>query len=140
MAIQLDTIEALKAKMKEAPEVSKEKRHVSKQEAIRELKRDIDAMQKRGYTLDDIAKFLSDGGLQITTPTLKSYLQRSKSDKTKSSKAETKKSENFSDEKKKDDVKAKDQVVVEKAKTVVENKQPQTENKGGFEVRPDSDI
>lgn len=140
MAIQLDTIEALKAKMKEAPEVSKEKRRVSKQEAIRELKRDIEAMQKRGYTLEDIAKFLSDGGLQITTPTLKSYLQRSKSDKAKSSKAETKKPENFADAKNPDDGKAKEPAAVEKAKSVVENKQPQAATKGGFEVRPDSEI
>lgn len=140
MAIQLDTIEALKAKMKEAPEVSKEKRRVSKQEAIRELKREIEAMQKRGYTLDDIAKFLSDGGLQITTPTLKSYLQRSKADKAKGSKAEQKKSEIFADAKKPEADKTQQPTTVEKAKTVVENKQPQAAPKGGFEVRPDSEI
>jgi DNA-binding transcriptional MerR regulator len=138
MAIQLDTIEALRAKMKEAPEVSKEKRRVSKQEAIRELKRDIEVMQKRGYTLDDIAKFLTDGGMQITTPTLKSYLQRTKADKPKASK----KAENFADAK--TPVNAAQQpaqtAAVAKAKQVAEQKAQPTDAKGGFAVKPDSDI
>ena len=138
MAIQLDTIEALRAKMKEAPEVSKEKRRVSKQEAIRELKRDIEVMQKRGYTLDDIAKFLTDGGMQITTPTLKSCLQRTKADKPKASK----KAENFADAK--TPVNAAQQpaqtAAVAKAKQVAEQKAQPTDAKGGFAVKPDSDI
>jgi len=138
MAIQLDTIEALRAKMKEAPEVSKEKRRVSKQEAIRELKRDIEVMQKRGYTLDDIAKFLTDGGMQITTPTLKSYLQRTKADKPKVSK----KAENFADAK--TPANAAQQpaqtAAVAKAKQVAEQKAQPTDAKGGFAVKPDSDI
>ena len=91
MAIQLDKIEALKAKMKEAPEVVKEKRQLNKQEAIKELKREIEGMQKKGYTLEEIAKFLTDGGLQITTPTLKSYMQRTKAETPKPKKQEAKK-------------------------------------------------
>lgn len=91
MAIQLDKIEALKAKMKEAPEVVKEKRNLSKQEAVKELKREIEGMQKKGYTLEDIAKFLTEGGLQITTPTLKSYMQRTKAENPKPKKQEAKK-------------------------------------------------
>lgn len=131
MAIQQSTIEALKAKMKDAPEVAKEKRNVSKQEAIRELRKEIEAMQKRGYTLDEIAKFLSDGGLQITTPTLKSYMQRAKP-----SKAATAKAENFADAKKTEAPKQ------AQAKTKQETPaKPKAEGeKGGFEVRPDSDI
>lgn len=136
MAIQLDKIEALRAKMKDAPEVAKEKRNVSKQEAIRELKRDIESMQKRGYTLDDIAKFLTEGGLQITTPTLKSYLQRTKSEKAKAPKPEPQKAQNFADAKKTPEQSA----ASEKAKHVVESKASQQENKGGFAVRPDSEI
>lgn len=137
MAIQLDTIEALRAKMKEAPEVAKEKRRVSKQEAIRELKRDIEAMQKRGYTLEDIAKFLTDGGMQITTPTLKSYLQRTKADKPKASK----KAENFADAKTTTTAQQPAQTAaVVKAKQVAESKAQPADAKGGFTVKPDSDI
>lgn len=140
MAIQLDTIDSLRAKMKEAPEVAKEKRSVSKQEAIRELKRDIEAMQKRGYTLEDIAKFLTDGGMQITTPTLKSYLQRTKAEKPKASK----KPENFADAKTatkaQEAPKQTQATAVEKAKQVAESKATPTDAKGGFTVKPDSDI
>ena len=129
MAIQLDTIEAIRAKMKEAPVVAKEKRRVSKQEAIRELKRDIEAMQKRGYTLDNIAQFLTDGGMQITTPTLKSYLQRSKADKPKA----PKNAGNFSDAKTTQHANQSTQQPAQStAKTEVV--------KGGFAVKPDSDI
>lgn len=129
MAIQIDTIEALRAKMKEAPVVAKEKRSVSKQGAIRELKRDIEAMQKRGYTLDNIAQFLTDGGMQITTPTLKSYLQRTKADKSKASKN----AESFADAKTTQNAKSSTQQPAQstaKAEDV----------KGGFSVNPDSDI
>ena len=140
MAIQLDTVEALRAKMKEAPEVAKEKRRVSKQEAIRELKRDIEAMQKRGYTLDDIAKFLTNGGMQISTPTLKSYLQRTKADKPKA----PKKAENFADAKTTTPAQAAQQpaqtATVAKAKQVAEQKAQPTDAKGGFTVKPDSEI
>lgn len=140
MAIQLNTIEALRAKIKEAPEVSKEKRHVSKQEAIRELKRDIKAMQKRGYTLDDIAKFLTDGGMQITTPTLKSYLQRTKAEKQKA----PKKAENFADAKTTTAAQTAQQpaqtAAVLKANQVTESKAKPEDAKGGFTVKPDSDI
>jgi hypothetical protein len=83
MPVQFSTIDALRSKMKQAPEVVKEKRTISKQDAIRELKRDIDSMQRRGYTIEDIAQFLTEGGLPITTPTLKSYLQRVKGPKQK---------------------------------------------------------
>ena len=78
MSITAETIETLRAKMLEAPEIEKSKRNVSKQEAIKELRKDIESMQKRGYRLEDISKILSENGLEITTPTLKSYLQRIK--------------------------------------------------------------
>lgn len=130
MAIKLETIETLRAKIKDAPEVSKEKRNVSKQEAIRELKRDIESMQKRGYTIDDIAKFFTEAGLQITTPTLKSYLQRIKTVQVKTPKPEVKKPEVFADAKKATTAPAKAQ----------ETKAVKPADKGGFEVRPDSDI
>lgn len=130
MAIKLDTIETLRAKIKDAPEVSKEKRTVSKQEAIRELKRDIESMQKRGYTIDDIAKFFTESGLQITTPTLKSYLQRTKAVQVKTPKPEVKKPDVFADAKK---------AATAPAKTP-ETKAAKPENKGGFTVRSDSEI
>jgi hypothetical protein len=45
---------------------------------VRVLSKEIAALQKRGYTLDQISETLRGEGLSIATPTLKSYLQRAK--------------------------------------------------------------
>lgn len=90
MTIKIELREAMREKMKAAPEIAKEKQTESKQDTVKELKREIEAMQKRGYTLADIAAFMTEGGIQITTPTLKSYLQRSKPTKAKTQSKETK--------------------------------------------------
>ena len=42
------------------------------------LSKEIAALQKRGYTLEQISETLRGEGLNIATPTLKSYLQRAK--------------------------------------------------------------
>jgi len=128
MAIKLETLEAVREKMKSAPEVAKEKRTVSKQESIKELKREIEAMQKKGYTLDDIAKFMTDGGIQITTPTLKSYLQRTKPGKTTTQRKESKKPE----------ISAESKTETPQKKTTDKAQQP--EIKGRFKVNEDSEI
>ncbi len=120
MSIKIETLEAVREKMKSVPEVAKEKRTVSKQESIKELKREIEAMQKKGYTLDDIAKFMTDGGIQITTPTLKSYLQRTKTTKTTTQRKESKKTESSTETK--------------------TDKTQQPETKGQFKVNEDSEI
>jgi glucan-binding YG repeat protein len=128
MAIKLETLEAVREKMKSAPEVAKEKRTVSKQESIKELKREIEAMQKKGYTLDDIAKFMTDGGIQITTPTLKSYLQRTKPAKTTTQRKESKKPEISAESK------------TETQQKTTTDKTQQSEIKGQFKVNDDSEI
>jgi hypothetical protein len=37
------------------------------------------ALQQRGYTIEEVAESLRGHGFEITTPTLKNYLQRAKS-------------------------------------------------------------
>jgi methionine synthase II (cobalamin-independent) len=51
---------------------------VSKQDAVRLLSKEIAAMQKRGYTLLQISEALRGEGLNIATPTLKTYLQKAR--------------------------------------------------------------
>lgn len=128
MAIKIETLEAVREKMKSAPEIAKEKRTVSKQESIKELKREIEAMQKKGYTIDDIAKFMTDGGIQITTPTLKSYLQRAKPTKTTTQRKESKKPE----------ISAESKTETEQKTTT--DKTQKTDTKGQFKVNDDSEI
>lgn len=135
MAIQLSTIDTLRDKMKQAPEVLKENRTVSKQDAIRELKRDIEAMQRRGYSIEAIAQFLSDGGLPITTPTLKSYLQRVKAPKQKVAKPVAQANPQASA-----NAKAQPDKTPPLKKPAPPAPAKSVQAKGGFEVRPDSDL
>ena len=73
-----EQLEAIAAKLRDMPPIEKKKQEHSKQEAVRLLSKEITAMQKRGYTLDQISEALRGEGLAVATPTLKSYLQRAK--------------------------------------------------------------
>ena len=75
MKYTTEQLEAIAAKLREMPPVEKKKQEHSKQEV---LSKEIAALQKRGYTLDQISETLRGEGLSIATPTLKSYLQRAK--------------------------------------------------------------
>lgn len=78
MKYTTEQLEAIAAKLREMPPVEKKKQEHSKQQAVRILSKEIAALQKRGYTLDQISETLRGEGLSIATPTLKSYLQRAK--------------------------------------------------------------
>lgn len=73
-----EQLEAIAAKLRDMPPVEKKKQEHSKQEAVKVLSKEIAALQKRGYTLEQISETLKGEGLSIGTPTLKSYLQRAK--------------------------------------------------------------
>ncbi len=74
--LNIETVEKIRAKMKELPPVENKKRQVSKQEAIKLLAKDIKALQARGYTLDEVGEQLKEFGVLLATPTLRSYLKR----------------------------------------------------------------
>ncbi|MFI3121956.1 MAG: protein mobC [Methylococcaceae bacterium] len=81
-----EKLSAISAKLKTMPVIEKKKQEYSKQDAVKVLSKEIASLQKRGYTLDQIAETLRGEGLDITTPTLKSYLQRIKVGKNKQQK------------------------------------------------------
>jgi hypothetical protein len=83
MAVTLADIDTIREKMQGAPDIEKSRRRITKQEAIRALYPEIEAMQRKGYTLEQIAEFVTSSGLAITVATLKSYLQRIKSQRPK---------------------------------------------------------
>ncbi len=85
-----DHLEAVAAKLRAMPPVEKKSKDHNKQEAIKILAREIKAMQLRGYSLGEIGETLRGEGIAVTTPTLKSYLQRTKPVKKAAVKAETK--------------------------------------------------
>lgn len=85
-----DHLEAVAAKLRAMPPVEKKSKDANKQEAIKILAQEIKAMQTRGYSLGEIGEILRGEGIAVTTPTLKSYLQRTKPVKKAAVKAETK--------------------------------------------------
>lgn len=78
MTYTTEQIEAIAVKLREMPPMEKKKQQRSKQEAINMLSKEITALKRRGYTLDPISETLCGKGLDIATPTPKSYLQRAK--------------------------------------------------------------
>ena len=73
-----EQIEAIAESLRKLPSVEKKKEELSKFEAVKALSKEIAGMQKKGYSFEQIATALKESGLDIATPTLKSYLQRAK--------------------------------------------------------------
>jgi hypothetical protein len=78
MAISREQVEKLRAALKTAPEAPARSVNTTKQEAVRLLSGEIQTLQRRGYTLEQVAELLKGEGFVLTTPTLKSYLARAK--------------------------------------------------------------
>ncbi len=78
MGYTIDKIESIAAKFRELPEIQNKEREVSKQEAVKMLSKEIVSLQKRGYSIEQIAEMMRGEGLDIATPTLKNYIQRAK--------------------------------------------------------------
>lgn len=76
MGITKEQIDGIKAKLRNMPDVHG--KNISKQAAVTHLSKEIDALKKRGYGIDDIASELTNAGLEISVATLKCYVQRAK--------------------------------------------------------------
>jgi len=75
-AIEHERIEAAKSRLRALPEKPKAPKTLSIAEAIRQIKNEVRAALKRGYTFDEIAQALKEDGIDVGTPTLKSYLSK----------------------------------------------------------------
>jgi hypothetical protein len=73
-----EQIEAVRAKLKDLPAIEKIRTEHTKADTVKMLSKEIISLQKRGYSLEQIADYIKGEGLDIGTPTMKSYLQRSK--------------------------------------------------------------
>jgi len=69
-----EIVEALRA----LPAKDPSQRRLDKQAVIRHIVDEIKALQERGYALEEVASILTGKGVELTTPTLKSYLQRAR--------------------------------------------------------------
>jgi hypothetical protein len=87
MDYTLENANRLVEELRAIPPKDPAKRKLDKQGMVRILANELIALQQRGYTIEEVAESLRGRGLSITTPTLKNYLQRSKSEADKRSKA-----------------------------------------------------
>jgi hypothetical protein len=71
-------VEQIRVTIKRIPAAPPTDADVTKQEAVKMLAGELASLQRRGYTLEQIAESLKGEGLELTTPTLKSYLARAK--------------------------------------------------------------
>jgi hypothetical protein len=69
-------IEAVREALRKVPPTDRKLRQMSKQSAIAALADDIRQLRRKGHTLDGVAAFLSEKGVEVTTETLKNYLYR----------------------------------------------------------------
>ena len=84
MSYTLGKAEEMARALRTLPAMDEAKRRLSKQAVVKHLVAEIAALQQRGYTIEQVVESLQGVGLTITTPTLKSYLQRAKAKPVKS--------------------------------------------------------
>jgi hypothetical protein len=78
MGYTVAQVEEIASKLRELPAIEPPPKDLTKQEVVKMLAREIKSLQKRGYSLEQIASSLKGEGLDISTPTLKSYMQKAK--------------------------------------------------------------
>jgi hypothetical protein len=78
MTYTLEKAEEMARALRALPAMDAAKQRLTKQAVVKHLTAEIAALQQRGYTIEQIVESLHGIGLDITTPTLKSYLQRAK--------------------------------------------------------------
>jgi hypothetical protein len=78
MTYTVEQTEGMVSALRALPAVDSSKRRLTKQDVVKRLARELAAVQARGYTMEQIAECLRGIGFEISTPTLKSYLQRVK--------------------------------------------------------------
>ncbi|HVV50571.1 MAG TPA: hypothetical protein VHO06_12975 [Polyangia bacterium] len=78
MIMRSELIEELRTALKTAPAPPPRPVNTTKQEIVRQLVAEIQAIQRRGYTLEQVAGVFRGKGFVLTTPTLKNYLARAK--------------------------------------------------------------
>jgi transposase len=78
MPYTVEQTDQMESALRALPPMDSSKRRLTKQAVVKRLAREIAALQGRGYSMEQVSESLRGVGLEITTPTLKSYLQRVK--------------------------------------------------------------
>ena len=78
MTYTLEQTEEMVSALRALPAMDGSKRRLNKQAVVKHMAREIADLQARGYTIEQVVESLNGVGFEISTPTLKSYLQRVK--------------------------------------------------------------
>jgi hypothetical protein len=78
MGYTKEQVEEIAAKLRNMPKIEPPPRDLTKKEAVQKLAREIKSLKAKGYSLEQIVSSLKGFGLEVSTPTLRSYLQDSK--------------------------------------------------------------
>ena len=81
MTLTRAQIDQIAQKLKGMPAAPSASVNITKQEAVKLLAKEIASLQRRGYTLEQIAESLKHEGLDLSTATLKVYLSRANAPK-----------------------------------------------------------
>jgi hypothetical protein len=82
MPISVDDVEAIRGILSTLPR--NEPKHVTKQEAIALLASELCAAQRRGYNAEDLARLISERGIEVNGMALKNYLRQSRKSRKRS--------------------------------------------------------
>lgn len=82
MPISVDDVEAIRTILSTLPR--NEPKHVTKQEAIASLASELGAAQRRGYSAEDLARLISERGIEVNGMALKNYLRQSRKSRKRS--------------------------------------------------------
>ncbi len=78
MGYTVAQVEEIAGKLRALPAVEPPPKDLTKSDVVKMLAKEIKSLQKRGYSLEQIASSLKGEGLDISTPTLKSYMNKAK--------------------------------------------------------------
>lgn len=78
MGYTVAQVEEIASKLRTLPTIEPPPKDLTKSDVVKMLAKEIKSLQKRGYSLEQISNSLKGEGLDISTPTLKSYMQKHK--------------------------------------------------------------
>jgi hypothetical protein len=78
MGYTVAQVEEIASKLRALPKIESPPKDLTKSDVVKMLAKEIKSLQKRGYSLEQIASSLKGEGLDISTSTLKSYMQKHK--------------------------------------------------------------
>jgi hypothetical protein len=71
-----EQVKGVAERLRKAPAVEKKPRRFTKQAAVSRLHKEIQQLRNRGYTLEQVSRLITQGGIALTPEALRTYLRR----------------------------------------------------------------